>query len=150
MRGSTSRLGTASRSTRRGQDVRPLDKTGGLAELFKYFSKFTAKTESGGKAYVAVAQLDVMFRAMRKVRVYQSYGFKPSVDANEVDELDAATVAISREDQDTLWLWDEDVADWVDIETGECLTGHEPDDKTNRFAGYFAASGAAGAERGPP
>jgi hypothetical protein len=130
----------------KGQDVRPLDKTGGLAELFKYFSKFTAKTESGGKAYVGVAQLDVMFRAMRKVRVYQSYGFKPSADANDVDELDTVTVAISREEEEVLWIWDDDVTDWLDHETGECLTGHVPDDKTNRFAGYFTAS----VERGPP
>jgi len=128
-----------------GQDVRPLDVESGLTELFKYFSKLTAKTESGGREYVGVEQLDVMFRAMRGVRVYQAYGFKTTADANEVEELDAATVAISREEEDALWLWDDGMADWVDVETGECLTGHVPDRASSRFASYYQSTGRAGA-----
>ncbi|MEM1044380.1 MAG: protein rep [Bacteroidota bacterium] len=138
---------------RGGQDVRPLDVDGGgLRELFKYFTKLTAKTQSGGKGYVGVPQLDVMFRAMRSKRVYQPYGFRTAKDVNEVDELDAVTVAISREDQATTWLWDDDVADWVDLETGECLTGHAPDAKSGRFAGYYGGPERVveASERAPP
>lgn len=124
-----------------GQDVRPLDVESGLTELFKYFSKLTAKTESGGREYVGVEPLDVMFRAMRGVRVYQAYGFKTTADANTVEELDAATVAISREAEDAVWLWDDGMADWVDVETGECLTGHVPDRASSRFASYYASTG---------
>ena len=134
----------------KGQDVRPLDTETGLTELFKYFSKLTAKTESGGREYIGVAQLDVMFRAMRGQRVYQAYGFKTTADANEVDELDGATVAISREEEDALWLWDDEMTDWVDTETGECLTGHVPDAKTSRFASYYASHNGITTERAPP
>lgn len=128
-----------------GQDVRPLDVESGLTELFKYFSKLTAKTESGGREYVGVEPLDVMFRAMRGVRVYQAYGFKTTTDANTVEELDAATVAISREAEDAVWLWDDGMADWVDVETGECLTGHVPDRASSRFVSYYQSTGRSAA-----
>ena len=114
----------------KGQDVRPCDDRG-QHELFKYFSKLTTKTAStGGRSVIGVEHLDIIFRAMKGRRVYQSVGFTlpPAVDETingETIEVEGSA-AYNRPDEDLVWDWEQSVHDWVDRSTGDCLSGHVP------------------------
>jgi len=106
---------------RAAQDLKECDE-GALLELFKYFTKLS----TNGKR-IPAARLDVIFQAMKGRRVFQPCGFTLSeADDLEEIEVEGSTPAISQLDQDVLWWWDQLLADWVDEETGECLTGHSP------------------------
>jgi hypothetical protein len=118
----------------KGQDVRRCDGDS-LREVFKYFTKLLAKTRTAGSdtkrsAPVAPAALDVIFRSMKGLRVYQPVGFKVAADAPDeaADEIapELATSAVSRAGERVTWQWSQQATDWVDGETGECLTGYEP------------------------
>lgn len=58
------------------QDVRKADK-GSAKEIFKYFTKIisTASTETGERK-IYTNRLDVIFKAMKRKRVFQTFGFK--------------------------------------------------------------------------
>lgn len=127
-------------TSRRGQDIRRCDDAA-LGELFKYFTKLLAKTRhktQAGKltsAPVPAAALDVIFRSMRGRRVYQPVGFRVAASAVD-DEAEIApqqsTPAPTTER--VVWEWRQSVSDWVDGETGECLTGYEPAANFRRLA----------------
>jgi hypothetical protein len=122
---------TGRSAQRAAQDVKECDE-GALLELFKYFTKLS----SDGKR-IPAARLDVIFQAMRGRRVFQPCGFTlPEADDLEEIEVEGSTPAISQVERDVLWWWDQSLADWVDEETGECLTGHSPpDDERGRDRG---------------
>ena len=112
------------------QDVRSCDERA-LTELFKYFSKLASDDRR-----VSPEKLDVIFRAMKGRRVFQSFGFvMPKVETTleEEFELNQSTQAISQVERNVLWEWDQDLADWVDRQTGECLTGYEPSERDRSF-----------------
>jgi hypothetical protein len=111
----------------RAQDIKAVD--GGeesLRELFKYFTKLVAK-----RRFMPAKALDVIFRAMRGRRVYQPVGFTVATDDDDEGELapDKGTPATSRPGEDVRWEWSQEASDWVDTDTGECLTGYEPAQK---------------------
>jgi hypothetical protein len=96
------------------QDIRPADK-GAIIELFKYFSKIISK----GSIYPE--PLDIIFRAMYQRRVFQPVGIKKITE--DIEELQSEIYADLIEAERT-WTWIE--SDWIDKETGECLTGYQP------------------------
>ena len=99
-----------------GQDIRPADNSS-VYELFKYFTKIISNKS------VYIQPLDIIFQAMRNLRVYQPFGIKMISD--EIEELQSEVY----EDIikcDKIWTWFEQ--DWIDFETGEFLTGYVPDD----------------------
>jgi hypothetical protein len=109
------------------QDCRPVDGTDdSLREIFKYFTKLVAK-----RKLMPAKALDVIFRAMRGRRVYQPVGFTVANDDDDEGdlELDKGTPAISRPGEELRWEWSQQASDWVDADTGECLTGYEPAEK---------------------
>ena len=109
----------------KGQDIRRCDNDS-VREMFKYFTKLVAKTRM-----VPPAALDVIFQSMKGHRVYQSVGFVITRKVpDESEELMApvnATEAPVRRSECVTWDWCQRLADWVDFETGECLTGFEPE-----------------------
>ena len=116
-----------------GQDVRPAD-AGSLMELFKYFCKLMTRTGAKGeRGMIPAGALDTIFRAMRGRRVWQPVGFKLSREEEEAiegDELEVTgTAAWKRLDERVYWQWDQDVADWIDGETGETLSEYEPGER---------------------
>lgn len=121
----------------KAQDVRPCDEAT-LKETFKYFTKLVSRTSKPGVS-VAVSPhaLDVIFQSMRARRVYQPMGFKavPEGEKAEADEIEAteATLASSRVAESVLWEWSQQLTDWVDYATGECLTGYVPNDRFRAF-----------------
>jgi hypothetical protein len=89
-----------SEATESAQDVRACY-PGGLAELFKYFTKLATKTDDGKRRVVPVAALDVIFCAMRGRRVWQPVGFtlpKEMEEQIEGDDIDVdASEAFKRD-----------------------------------------------------
>lgn len=127
----------------RGQDVRPCD-AGGMKEIFKYFTKITAKaTTKTGRRVMPLAALDTIFRAMRGRRVWQPVGFrlpKEVIEAIEGEMVEVTgTPAFKREGERVLWAWEPLVADWIDHATGDTLSGYEPGEKFRRFVGSIEA-----------
>lgn len=102
----------------KAQDIKPTySNKGSIMELFKYFSKIITKDE------VNVYALDKIFTAMQGLRVYQPLGIKKV--SEEVEEVIAEIVTDLKE-AETTWRWEQN--DWIDVNTGECLTGYTPDD----------------------
>lgn len=126
----------------KGQDCRPCD-AGTLRDLFKYFTKLCSKVKRGDK-YVSIPipipALDIIFRAVRGLRVYQPVGFRVAkhLPDDEADDftLEESTPALRR--QRATWTWDQAVTDWVNVTTGECLTGYDPGAKFVRFVQSFS------------
>lgn len=124
------------------QDVRPCDGNGGMLELFKYFTKLL--TPGKGKRGVApLLALDTIFRAMRGRRVWQPVGFTLSAEEEEAIEGErlevTGTAAFKRSAERVLWDWCQDVADWIDRESGETLSEYEP---TQGYRELVASIGA--------
>jgi hypothetical protein len=124
------------------QDVRPWDgETASMKELTKYCTKLVAPQD--GETIPAEA-LDVIFRALHGRHLFRPVGFDlqdveaggdtgpDHEDVEEIEALEARVPAWSRPHQNRLWWWDETLGDWVDRETGECLTGWSPTDE-DRF-----------------
>jgi DNA-damage-inducible protein D len=113
-------------ASRQAQDVRKAD-VGAETELFKYFSKIVTKTEKGFTTFVE--PLDVIFTAMRGLRVFQPIGLKKDVSEDIEDIITEEISGIEEKFID--WKWFRN--DWVDKSTGEALTGYVPSDSMNRL-----------------
>jgi DNA-damage-inducible protein D len=113
-------------ASRQAQDVRKAD-VGAETELFKYFSKIVTKTEKGFTTFVE--PLDVIFTAMRGLRVFQPIGLKKDVSEDIEDIITEEISGIEEKFVD--WKWFKH--DWVDKSTGEVLTGYIPSDSMNRL-----------------
>ena len=112
------------------QDVRPANERS-MLEMFKYFTKMTTKGQC-----IPARNLDVIFRAVRRRRVFQPFGMKGLKSDSELDEefrLDQTTPAIKRLEENLLWHWQQDLHDWIDLKTGDTLTDFEPTKKDRQF-----------------
>jgi hypothetical protein len=114
-------LRTHPNCSRKAQKVKPADQ-GSLIELFKYFTKvFTDR-----KLYAQ--QLDVIFRAMRGKRVFQSMGIKKV--SEDIPELISEIIAeLPAREASWEWVESSSSADWFNPETGERLSGYEPSEE---------------------
>lgn len=107
----------------RAQDMRPANDNS-LKELFKYFTKLTAKDKAGKVELIDPKRMDVIFQAMRGKRVFQPFGgiriLSEEIEARIGECYDHL------ENEVQLWKWYKE--DWIN-ELGECLTGYRPNDK---------------------
>jgi Replication protein len=108
-------------ASRQAQDVRIATK-GAETELFKYFSKIVTKTEKGFRTFIE--PLDVIFTAMRGLRVFQPIGLKKDVSEDIENIISEEIEGI--DEKFTNWKFYKH--DWVDRSTGEVLTGYIPSD----------------------
>jgi hypothetical protein len=119
-------LKTYPEANRAAQDMRPADE-GSMIELFKYTTKLVTKSDikrEDGKAEINIypEALDVIFKALYKIRTFQAYGGITKVPVSEdVEEIQAELFT----DLDALtaevWSWIQPISDWVSTD-GECLT----------------------------
>ena len=100
---------------RAAQDVRPADMNATM-ELFKYFTKVL----TDGTVYASA--LDVIFQAMRGLRVFQPMGIRKDI-SEDIEEIQAE-VYRDLEERETHWSWIS--TDWIDRTTGEVLSDYTP------------------------
>lgn len=123
----------------RAQDIRPY--TGDPAEVFKYTTKLLSDKEP-----VDAKALSVIFGALRNRNAVQSFGFKakPVQDAveEEIDDMrtTALTEANSRVGERVTWTWVPGATDYVDLLTGDCLTGYTPSSVMQQVLDSFATA----------
>lgn len=114
---------------KRGQDQREAKNP---IELFKYFAKLTSKSKSdtiiikAGKMvrieYSYPEALDLVFQAIEGTRIIQPIG---GIKYVKEDIEDLETVVVEDLDpEEALWIYQD--RDWVNVYTGELLTGYEP------------------------
>jgi len=101
------------------QDIRSADEKSAL-ELFKYFTKVFVKNKSTNEMEANSYCLNTIFEAVRRKRTFQPYGIK--MIAEEIEDLEAAIDV--NDEYVTVWQWVEN--DWVDVKTGEFLSGYSP------------------------
>lgn len=107
---------------KKGQENTKADSTS-LNELCKYFTKIIAKdTDYNPKA------LDIMFRAVKGQRTFQSIGIRKYV-SEEVEEIQSQEVEF-KESRNEIWGFDygSGVYDWTTAD-GELLSEYEPTKK---------------------
>ena len=104
-----------------GQDVRPATE-GTAKELFKYFTKLPTSPDAN-----TLVMMDVVMEAMKRRRIVQPCGVEVEGDAEaeEVNPEDATLNAWDRVGDSVVWTWDDDLADWVDLDTGQILVCYE-------------------------
>ncbi|TNE29083.1 MAG: hypothetical protein EP346_07045 [Bacteroidetes bacterium] len=109
------------------QDMRPVrNVTINMIEIIKYGSKIFTEPDLKKKSRGQIGQKKLYARAlynilaaMRGKRVFDRFGFnlpaesKAEIIKKTVDEVD--------------WVYIHTVKDWVNLETGECLTNYSPD-----------------------
>lgn len=139
-------LSAYSEASPKAQDVRLCDE-GTLKETFKYFTKLVSKGSKVGQSVpIAAPALDVIFRAMRSRRVYQPMGFRVAVENVEQGEgellVEGSTAAVTRFAEEVMWEWSQELTDWVDYTTGECLTGYQPSERFRDFVDSIADGGS--------
>jgi hypothetical protein len=116
---------------KRGQDQREAKNP---IELFKYFAKLTSKSKSdtiiikAGKMirieYSYPEALDLVFQAIQGTRIIQPIGgIKYVKGAEDIDDIETVEVA-DLDPEEALWIYQD--RDWVNVYTGELLTGYEP------------------------
>lgn len=102
----------------KGQDVTKADDKSSV-ELFKYFAKIIGKNKRGDIG-IYINQLDVIFTAMRGLRVFQPFGVIKDV-TEDIRDIVSQNLSLS----DGLWEWHG--IDWCN-EDGECASGYYPDE----------------------
>lgn len=88
-----------------------------LMELFKYFTKILTN-----KHDFYAEKMDIIFNSMRRRRVYQPFG-NVHIVSEDIDEYETQAYK-DLADEDRMWKWLD--SDWVDENTGECLSGYTP------------------------
>lgn len=114
---------------KRGQDQREAKNP---IELFKYFAKLTSKSKSdtiiikSGKMvrieYSYPEALDLVFQAIEGTRIIQPIGGIKYIK-EDIEDLETVVVE-DLEPEEALWIYQD--RDWVNVYTGELLTGYEP------------------------
>jgi len=114
----------------RGQDQREAKSP---VELFKYFTKLTSKSKSdtiiikAGKMirieYSYPEALDFVFQTIEGIRIFQPIGGIRYVK-EDPEDYETVTVEDIENEENALWIYQN--KDWVNVYTGELLTGYEP------------------------
>jgi len=112
---------------KKGQNIRKADEKS-IFELFKYFTKIISG--KGDDMSIEPVALDVIFTSMINQRVFQPLGIK-KVDDDVLFEQIRAEIYSDLTEQNTVYQWLNN--DWVDVYTGELLTGYQPTDKVKRL-----------------
>lgn len=108
------------------QDFRKVETENGFLEIFKYATKLTAKGKNNN-----FKAMDNIFIALKKLRTYQPIGIK----AEAVNEAEKGEENLLDIDVEKVFTWIEN--DWIDKQTGECLTEYEPKEEFKKYVESF-------------
>lgn len=110
----------------KAQDMRKANDRS-LKELFKYFTKLTTKV-GDKKELFSYERMDVIFKAMYKRRVFQSFG-GVKLYSEDIENITAQEYE-HLEECEKKWKWYS--CDWIDS-LAECLTGYIPNEELKRI-----------------
>ena len=127
------------------QDIRPATNP---IELFKYFAKLTSKSSKDTRIYKEGKKsreewhypkaLDTIFSSIQGLRIIQPMGGIKMV-SDEIEEIESVE-NVESENDNAVWMWkkiandkEKYTYDWVNIFTGELLTGYEPTEREYNF-----------------
>jgi hypothetical protein len=115
------------------QDIQRVrtDKVDVYKEIFKYVTKLFDKDAKTGKyKEINPVALDVIFRALKKKRIMQPFGFvAPEIAEEGKIELTESTDAPTDEIKTYVWVGN----DWWDMKTWEALTNFCPSNEVMRM-----------------
>ena len=117
------------KAVRAAQDVREAD-TESLRELFKYLTKLTS-TDRAPKV------LDGILSEMWGKHLVRPYGFRLETDPmndEAFDELVPTNTEFKRHGESILWVWHDEIGNWIDHTTGELLVDSMPPFGLSGFA----------------
>lgn len=105
----------------KAQDMRAVTNTEvALLELFKYCTKCTAAENGGNQIMASFEQMDTIFRAIYRKRIYQPFG--GMIGANE-DDFELTPETVKRAAGIYKWIGH----DWFHTDYGQTLTGWTPE-----------------------
>ncbi|MEM6696767.1 MAG: protein rep [Bacteroidota bacterium] len=130
-------------ASKKAQDLRKADENSKI-ELFKYSTKLMSQIEDfeNGKDKVKpiiVESLDVIFRALHKVRTLRAYGFKLEVDESFGDEDLQAVTHVQKDDGE--FDYTPEACDWINKETGEMLAEWQAGERERFFVRHMYSTG---------
>lgn len=117
-----------------GQDIKPADDNT-CKEMFKYFTKLFSKK----KRVFNPEALDIIFRAIRGRRIFQPIGgLRKNKSVNEnLEALRAEIYSFLDDATGDIWQWNYNVHDWINLHTGELLTGFIPSENIVKISNSF-------------
>ncbi|RZJ94047.1 MAG: hypothetical protein EOO60_03880 [Hymenobacter sp.] len=107
------------------QDVRQADNNS-AAEVMKYFTKIVSRHST--KRVILVEELNTIFEAVAGVRTFQTMGGIKVTKSTEAEQEEAEAMAEAMETE-AVYEWHQAVTDWVNLDTGELLTGFKPSEE---------------------
>lgn len=102
--------------------------SGSMLELFKYFTKLFTKGENGKRRLPDAELLDTLLCVIKGVRTFTAYGIKAIKEDKEIEQSEEFKALANK-----VFTWYK--SDWIDEESGECLTGYEPTDEIRVLLG---------------
>jgi hypothetical protein len=108
----------------KGQDVRPITDANGVKELFKYTTKIVTNvtTNETNERRIFIPALDVIFKAMKGMRTFQSFGDVTKIK-EDVSKVETETFNHLQEEFNIYeWLG----CDWLSIGDGNLLSNYQP------------------------
>lgn len=122
-------------ATRSAQDIRRADERS-IKELFKYVTKIVTKT-NGVKGFnpISIRSVDVIMNALYRMRTFQPFGGvkKVSEDVDEIDSQEYDFLTEIPEGDGIVWTYENEIHDWIDILSGEVLSGFVPDEQLSKL-----------------
>ena len=104
-------------ATRKAQNIRPFD--GNYKELFKYVTKENRDASPENQ--------DAIYTAMYGKRIFQPFGgIKKVSEEIEVVQVDEVSEWLGIAEEPTKYIWIQEAHDWIDLQTGVCLSGYDP------------------------
>lgn len=112
-------------TTKKAQHIREVedenDLTAALVEVFKYATKTTCAEDTDNRMCCTPQELDTIFRAVKGRRLVQPFGGIRGVTDEEAFDITPQIVEAAR----GIWIWN--TSDWWHVQTGEALTGYQPE-----------------------
>lgn len=103
-----------------------------VIELFKYFTKIFK--EEDGRFKIHPRAMDDLYTNLKGRRTFQPFGgVRAQTETDKTEEVIEQFREELENEIQAVWLWSDEQTDWIDFNTGQCLTGYTPDKDTRRM-----------------
>lgn len=119
---------------RKAQDLRVADNNS-TKELFKYFTKVITTHDKDKRIYAHA--LNTIFRVIKGKRTFQPFGFKAKkIEKKDIQEEEEIVTEENTQNRayPQLFMWNQTLADWLNKNTGELLSGHQLSESLREIA----------------